>query len=388
MDRDEAVRRFVELYGGGGDIRIFHAPGRVNLIGEHTDYNGGYVFPAALSIGTTMVVRPRNDRLLRLASANTPVRREVSLDDLAFRREDDWTNYPKGVIERFRLRGRPLRRGYDVFYAGDIPSGAGLSSSASIEVVTGYGLLAAEGETIDRLELALVCQEAENEYMGVRCGIMDQFASAMGRRGHAVLLRCLDLRYEHVPLADDSCRLVVANTRKRRGLVDSAYNERRAQCEQAVRELSKALPQLRFLGELDGETFQEYERLIGDETVRRRARHVVGENARVLRGVEALKAGDLRLFGRLMTESHESLRDLYEVSCFELDVMVEAALAVDGTLGSRMTGAGFGGCTVSLVRRDCVEAFVAFVGEVYERKTGLKPEFYVVDAGEGVRELG
>ncbi|MFC7751353.1 galactokinase [Paenibacillus thermoaerophilus] len=388
LNANEALQLFLSRFGGTPEgVRAFHAPGRVNLIGEHTDYNGGYVFPAALTFGTWMLLRPRGDRVLSFATTNFPVAAEVSLDDLSFRKEHDWINYPKGVLVHLASRGFSPSRGYDVLYAGEIPNGAGLSSSASIEVVTGYGFQAAEGREVDRIELALVAQEAENRYMGVNCGIMDQFSIAMGRQNHAIKLRCSDLAYELAPFSAAGHKLVIGNTNKRRGLVDSAYNERRAQCEQAVADLRAAFPALALLGEIDARQFEANAHLIADETVRKRARHVISENDRVLQSVEALKAGDLERFGRLMIASHDSLRDLYEVTGPELDAMVEEALKVDGTVGSRMTGAGFGGCTVSLVREDRVDAFVEQVGSRYEARTGLKPDFYVADIGDGVREI-
>lgn len=388
MNVAQVTQEFISRFGGdAAGIRVFHAPGRVNLIGEHTDYNGGYVFPAALTFGTWMLLRPRADRILSFATTNFSLTAEVSLDDLSFRSEHDWINYPKGVLVHLAQRGFALSHGYDVLFAGEIPNGAGLSSSASIEVVTGYGFQIADGREVDKIELALVAQEAENRYMGVNCGIMDQFSIAMGKRDHAIMLRCSDLAYELAPFQAGGHKLVIGNTNKRRGLVDSAYNERRAQCEQSVVELGAAFPGLKLLGELNAEQFDANKHLIQDETVRKRAQHVITENDRVLRSVEALKAGDLELFGRLMVESHNSLRDLYEVTGPELDAMVEEALKAEGTVGSRMTGAGFGGCTVSLVREDQVESFIERVGAAYEQRIGLKPEFYVADIGDGVREL-
>ncbi len=378
---------FTGLYGGTEEgIRVFHAPGRVNLIGEHIDYNGGYVFPAALTFGTTMLIRKRADRVISFASTNFPLRKELPAEQIGFAPEDDWINYPKAVLFHLAKRGYRFG-GYDVLYSGEIPNGAGLSSSASIEVVTGYGFLTMEGHDPDKVQLALVSQEAENEYMGVKCGIMDQFAVAMGKKDHAILLKCNTLEYEHVPFMAKGYKIVIGNTNKRRGLVDSEYNARRAQCEQAVEYLKAKFPNLRLLCELDGRQLAENQGLIADETVRRRAQHVIEENDRVLQSVEALKQNDLQRFGRLMIASHESLKSLYEVTCKELDVMVEEAMSVGGVLGSRMTGAGFGGCTVSLVSEDSVDEFIAKVGAAYERRTGLQPAFYVADIGDGVREL-
>jgi len=385
---EELKREFVRRFGGdAAAIRAYHAPGRVNLIGEHTDYNGGAVFPAALTFGTTLLIRPRADRRIGLASHNFPLTGGFEPDGLVKRREDDWMNYPKAVVWELGQRGVRLSRGYDLLYHGEIPNGAGLSSSASIEVVTAYALLDMEGLGADTVQLALWCQHAENEFVGVQCGIMDQFAVANGKKDHAILLYCDTLRHRHVPCRTGEYRLVIGNTNKKRGLVDSKYNERRGECERAVRDLRAARPDLRFLAELAPDEFRALEHLIGEETVRRRARHVVEECDRVSRSVEALEKGDLAAFGRLMNASHDSLRDLYEVTGPELDAMVDAARDIPGVLGSRMTGAGFGGCTVSLVHRESVDRFIEEVGRRYREATGLQADFYVADIGDGVRRL-
>ncbi|MBB6731959.1 galactokinase [Cohnella zeiphila] len=383
----ELTQEFVRRFGGAeADVRVFHAPGRVNLIGEHTDYNGGAVFPAALTFGTTLLIRPRSDRKLGLASTNFPLSREVSLEGLAFDEKDDWTNYPKGVAWELEQRGIRLTAGYDMLFHGEIPNGAGLSSSASIEVVTAFGLLTMEGKPTDTVQIALWSQHAENEFVGVKCGIMDQFAVANGKKDHAIHLDCDTLKYELIPFRSGDYKLVIGNTNKRRGLVDSKYNERRAQCEQAVQDLKQAFPELTLLGQLTLAEFEANEHLIPDETVRRRARHVACEIDRVKRSIEVLERDDLAAFGLLMNASHDSLRDLYEVTGAELDAMVDAARQVPGVLGSRMTGAGFGGCTISLVHQDSVERFISEVGEKYGAATGLKADFYVCDIGDGVRE--
>jgi len=383
----ELAQQFLRRFGGGeAGIRVFHAPGRVNLIGEHTDYNGGAVFPAALTFGTTLLIRPRSDRKLGLASTNFPLSHEISLEGLAFDEKDDWMNYPKGVAWELEQRGIRLSSGYDLLFHGEIPNGAGLSSSASIEVVTAFGLLTMEGKPTDTVQIALWSQHAENEFVGVKCGIMDQFAVANGKKDHAIHLDCDTLKYELVPFRSGDYKLVIGNTNKRRGLVDSKYNERRAQCEQAVRDLRRAFPGLTLLGQLTLAEFEANEHLIADETVRRRARHVVCEIDRVKRSIEVLERDDLAAFGHLMNASHDSLRDLYEVTGAELDAMVDAARRVPGVLGSRMTGAGFGGCTISLVHQDSVDRFIAEVGTKYEAATGLKADFYVCDIGDGVRE--
>lgn len=380
--------QFVKLYGAGDSrpIRVFHAPGRVNLIGEHTDYNGGCVLPAALTFGTTMLIRKRADGQVGLASMNFPLRKHISIQGLVYNQEDGWINYPKGIIRGLQEKGVAVG-GYDILYSGAIPNGSGLSSSASIEVVTAYGLLSMEEQPADKVDIALLSQKAENTFVGVQCGIMDQFAVAMGKKDHAILLMCDTLEYRHVPFETGVYRLVIGNTNKKRGLVDSKYNERRAQCELAVRDLQALHPGLTLLGQLSLEQFEEAKHLIEDETVKKRAQHVVEEIDRVQQSIKVLEQGDLEAFGGLMTDSHRSLQDLYEVTGPELDTMVESALQVPGVLGSRMTGAGFGGCTVSLVHQDSVERFIEEVGREYLRKTGLHPDFYVCDIGDGVKEI-
>ncbi|MFW5435021.1 galactokinase [Paenibacillus apiarius] len=388
MEANALLSRFEQEFGTSQiPVRFFHAPGRVNLIGEHIDYNGGYVLPAALEFGTTLLIRPRGDGIIHLATTNFDVQRSVNIGDIKHAKSGEWTDYPIGVMIELQESGRGIATGYDLLYHGEIPNGAGLSSSASLEVVTAYALLVLEGRAIDRTDIAVLSQRAENRFVGVYCGIMDQFAVANGKEGHAILLMCDTLEYAHVPFHTDGYKLVIGNTNKRRGLVDSKYNERRSQCDQAVQALRSVWPELELLAQLSEVQYQANQHVIADETVRRRAEHVIAENGRVLQSVEALKASDLERFGELMIASHESLRDLYEVSCAELDVMVEEALRVEGTLGSRMTGAGFGGCTVSLVREAAVERFIAQVAAEYERRTGLKAEFYVCNVGDGVHEI-
>ncbi|MGO4528807.1 galactokinase [Paenibacillus sp. 2TAF8] len=389
MNATDLQQKFIEKYGeSGADIRVFHAPGRVNLIGEHIDYNGGYVLPAALEFGTTLLIRERTDNQLQLASTNMAYEGTLDMTSIGQERTGEWTDYPVGVMAQLQGKGVQVTRGYDFLYHGEIPNGAGLSSSASLEVLTGYALQSMEGvPDIDTVQLALLSQKAENEFVGVNCGIMDQFAVANGAKDHAILLMCDTLEYEKVPFRTGAYKLIIGNTNKRRGLVDSAYNERRSQCEQALAILKEQLPALNYLAQLKPEQFDTLQDQIKDEKVRQRAQHVVEENARVLSSVEALRNDDLHTFGQLMNASHESLRDLYEVSCSELDVMVEEAQRIPGTLGARMTGAGFGGCTVSLVHEKDVERFVSEVGAAYEARTGLKGDFYVCGVGEGVNEL-
>ncbi|MCK6074990.1 galactokinase [Paenibacillus silvae] len=389
MKSTELQQKFIERYGeSGADIRVFHAPGRVNLIGEHIDYNGGYVLPAALEFGTTLLIRERTDHKLNLASTNMTYEGTLDTASIGQEKTGEWTDYPVGVMVELEGKGVKVTKGYDFLYDGEIPNGAGLSSSASLEVLTGYAVQAMEGiSEIDTVELALLSQKAENEFVGVNCGIMDQFAVANGAKDHAILLMCDTLEYEKVPFRTGAYKLIIGNTNKRRGLVDSAYNERRSQCEQALAILKEQLPALNYLAQLKPEQFVTLQDQIKDEKVRQRAEHVVEENARVLASVEALRNNDLEAFGQLMNASHDSLRDLYEVSCTELDVMVEEARRIPGTLGARMTGAGFGGCTVSLVHENDVERFVSEVGAAYEARTGLQGDFYVCGVGEGVNEL-
>ncbi|TCM89808.1 galactokinase [Paenibacillus sp. BK033] len=384
----QLTQQFIQQFGGEAEgIKAFHAPGRVNLIGEHTDYNGGYVFPAALTFGTTLLIRKRDDRQLGLATTNFPSSKSLDIDSIAYDEADDWMNYPKGIVYELEQKGIQFSSGYDLLFHGEIPNGAGLSSSASIEVVTAYALLTMEGQPTDTVQIALLSQKSENEFNGVQCGIMDQFAVANGKKDHAILLMCDTLEYELVPFQSGAYKLVIGNTNKRRGLVDSAYNERRSQCEQAVVDLQAAFPELKLLGQINLEQFNANKHLIKDEVVRNRAQHVVEEIDRVLRSMDALKANDLEAFGQYMNGSHDSLRDLYEVTGPELDAMVAAARQVPGVLGSRMTGAGFGGCTVSLVHEDSIERFKEEVGRKYTEATGLAPDFYVCSIGNGVEQL-
>lgn len=388
MSIQELNSKFIEKYGESGEqARVFYAPGRVNLIGEHLDYNGGYVFPAALDFGTTLIVRPRTDGKVQFASTNLPYEASIDYSEIGKSKTGEWVDYPVGVMVELAKKGTPVSGGYDLLFHGEIPNGSGLSSSASIEVVTGFAFLSLLGADTDTVEIALLSQRAENQYVGVNSGIMDQFAVANGKRDHAILLMCDTLEYSLVPFVTGSYKLVIGNTNKKRGLVDSKYNERRSQCDEALAILKREVPSLSYLAEMKPDQFEQLQASIPDETVRRRARHVVEENQRVLDSVEVLKKNDLKQFGLYMNDSHVSLRDLYEVSCEELDVMVEEAQRIPGTLGSRMTGAGFGGCTVSLVHEDDVEQFIKEVGEAYKSRTGLTGEFYVCGIGNGVEEL-
>ena len=386
--KENIVKRFKEVFGAEGDIRTFFAPGRVNLIGEHTDYNGGHVFPCALTIGTYAAVCRREDRKLRFYSMNFEASGvyESSLDDLKPAKEAGWTNYPKGVMWAFEQKGFSIPCGLDLMLYGNIPNGSGLSSSASVEVMTGYILKCLFGFDVTLQDIALIGQYAENNFNGVNCGIMDQFAIAMGKKENAIFLDTSDLSYEYAPILLKNAKIVISCSNKKRGLGDSKYNERRSECEEALAQL-KTVVDIQSLGELDEEQFDRYQDAIKREVCRRRAKHAVYENQRTLKAVEALKANDVEQFGRLMNDSHVSLRDDYEVTGIELDTLVEEAWRTEGVIGSRMTGAGFGGCTVSIVKDEAVDAFIRQVGGAYRKKIGYDADFYVVDIGDGPSEI-
>lgn len=379
--------KFYEIFGEK-ESRSFFAPGRVNLIGEHTDYNGGHVFPCALDFGTYAEVKLREDKNIRAYSMNFESLGivEFSLDKLVNEEKDDWANYPKGVIKIFKDKGYKIEKGMDILFFGNIPNGAGLSSSASIELATSVVLKGLFNLDIDMIEMVKLSQKAENEFIGVNCGIMDQFAIGMGKKDSAILLDCDTLEYNYAPVILKDSSIVIANTNKRRGLADSKYNERRSECERALGNLQTKL-KINSLGELSIEEFEANKDLIENPTDRLRAEHAVYENQRTLAAVEKLNKGDIEAFGKLMIDSHNSLRDKYEVTGTELDTMVEAALKQEGVLGSRMTGAGFGGCTVSIVKNESLEKFKEEVSKEYGAKTGLKADFYVANIGDGAREL-
>jgi galactokinase len=388
-NNQELIQLFRETFGYSDGVRIFFAPGRVNLVGEHTDYNGGYVFPAALTFGTWAIAAPREDGIYRFRSANFDTGADISISDLTYREEDDWANYPKGVLnELLKLpQAEESFVGADILYYGNIPNGAGLSSSASIELATGVALSTLAGLEIKMLDLVKLGQNAENHFVGVNCGIMDQFAVGMGKEGHAIALKCDTLEYNYVPVKIDGYKIVITNTNKRRGLADSKYNERRQECEAGLKLIQSELPQIQSLGDLSVEEWMKVKHVISDEVISRRVEHVVTENARVLSAMKALKEHDLNEFGKLMKASHVSLRDLYEVTGTELDQLFEEASNVEGCVGTRMTGAGFGGCNVSIVKEDAVDSFKSAVFENYRAKTGLKPEFYVCELGDGAKEV-
>lgn len=381
---EKVLETFRNLFGAEGEPRVYFAPGRVNMIGEHTDYNGGHVFPCALTIGTYAVARKREDRKLRFYSMNFEKRgvTETSLDDLVYGEEAGWTNYPKGVIWAFGEKGMTVNQGFDMVLFGNIPNASGLSSSASVEVLTGYVLKDLFGFDVSNQELALIGQYSENRFNGVNCGIMDQFAIAMGKAGHAIFLDTATLHYEYAPIALDGAKIVISCSNKKRGLGDSKYNERRSECESALADLQKVV-KIDSLGDLTEEQFEQYKNAITDDVKRRRAKHAVYENQRTIQAVAALAANDVARFGELMNASHVSLRDDYEVTGIELDTLVEEAWKIDGVIGARMTGAGFGGCAVSIVKDEAVDTFVAQVGAAYEKKIGYAADFYVVEIGGG-----
>lgn len=386
---NQLMQDFIEKFGDGGDIRKYFAPGRVNLIGEHTDYNGGHVFPCALTIGTYAIVRKRDDRKMRFYSQNFESLGilEGSLDNLVYDKAMDWTNYPMGVVWAFGEKGYTVDKGFDMLLFGNIPNGSGLSSSASVEVVTGVALRDLFGfDDVTMQDIALYGQYSENNFNGVNCGIMDQFAIAMGKKDNAIFLDCSDLSYTYAPIKLEDAKIVISCSNKKRGLGDSKYNERRAECEEALAELQTKL-NIKSLGELTEEEFEANKDLIKSEVRQRRAKHAVYENQRTLKAVEVLQAGNIEEFGRLMNASHVSLRDDYEVTGIELDTLVVNAWEQEGVIGSRMTGAGFGGCTVSIVKTDCIDRFIENVGKAYLDKIGYAADFYVVEIGDGGRVL-
>ncbi|EOS71492.1 galactokinase [Lachnospiraceae bacterium MD308] len=386
---EKLIKTFYETFGEGGEVRTYFAPGRVNLIGEHTDYNGGHVFPCALTLGTYGIARDREDRMLRLYSVNIDSVGivEVSLDEIVATKEASWTNYPKGVVWAFEKRGFKMAHGMDILIYGDIPNGSGLSSSASLEVLTGVILKDTFGFDVSMVDIALIGQDAENNFNGCNCGIMDQFASAMGKKDNAIFLDTNTLNYTYAPVKLPDAKIVITNSKVKHSLVNSAYNDRRNECETALKEL-QAVVDIKTLGDLTEEQFEEHKGAVKDEVRRKRAKHAVYENQRAINAVEALKANDIEKFGKLMNASHESLRYDYEVSCEEIDVLVDLAQAMPGVIGSRITGGGFGGCTVSIVKNDAVDAFVEEIGKAYLEKVGHEAEFYVVDIGDGAGKLG
>lgn len=394
--KDKLLGWFKDIYNDNEGVQVYFAPGRVNLIGEHIDYNGGHVFPCALELGTYGAARLRNDRTFRFYSVNFPEKGIItssldeilSPDEVIYHKKYDWAEYPIGVLWAFARHTYMPRidRGMDILYWGDIPNGSGLSSSASIEVLTAYIAKDFFNIDISLKDISLLCQYAENKYVGVNCGIMDQFASAMGKKDYAIYLDTATLEYEYAPLNLKNKKIIIINSNKRRDLNESKYNERRSECEEALRRMQTVI-NIKTLGDLTREQFDEYKDIIKDEILISRARHAVYENQRTIEALGALAKDDLDKFGSLMKESHVSLRDDYEVTGLHLDTLYEAALLQEGVIGTRMTGAGFGGCTVNIVNDDCVDKFIENVGRIYSEKTGLKADFYVVKSGDGPGRL-
>lgn len=385
MKVEDIKKEFLSIYGEG-DVSVYFSPGRVNLIGEHTDYNGGFVFPCALSFGTFLAVRKTEEKAVKFRSANQDFVTSLSFDKLTTPQGKEWVNYPLGVLNQFFKKGIELNTGLELYYNGNVPNGAGLSSSAALEVVTAYALNEVLETGYDRVELVKMSQKAENEFVGVNCGIMDQFASGMGKANHAIFLNCDTLDYELVPIELEGVKIVISNTHSPHKLDAGKYNERVAECKCAVEKIRETMP-INLLGELSVEDFASVESTITDDVIRRRAHHVVTEIKRTRDAVDALKVGNVEKFGKLMNASHVSLRDDYEVTGTALDTMAEEAWKIDGVIGSRMTGGGFGGCTVSLVRDEAIDTFIEQVGANYEKRTGLKPDFYVAEIGNGASKL-
>lgn len=384
MMKDVLLKEFASIFGDVEHTQVFFAPGRVNLIGEHTDYNGGHVFPCALTIGTYAVARRNNGTTLRFYSMNFKSLGviEANINHLTYQKEHDWANYPKGMLKILKDANFSIEEGMDILYYGNIPNSSGLSSSASIEVLTAFLCKSLFQLEIDQIQIALLAQKAENTFIGVNCGIMDQFAIAKGKKDHAIFLDTATLSYEYAPITLAGMKIVIACSNKKRGLGDSKYNERRRECEEALEFLQTKLD-IQSLGDLTEDAFDAIKEAIPDDIRRKRAKHAVYENQRTMKAVKALKEHDIKRFGELMIESHVSLRDDYEVTGVELDTLVESALEQEGVLGSRMTGAGFGGCTVSIVKDDFVDAFIENVGMMYKEKIGYAADFYVVEVGDG-----
>ncbi|MFT8350916.1 galactokinase [Clostridium saccharoperbutylacetonicum] len=378
---------FTELFKKDSK-NVYFSPGRVNLIGEHTDYNGGNVFPCALTIGTYALVTKRSDKKVLVSSLNFKELGiiEFNLEDMVYDKTHDWANYPKGVIKTFENHGFNIPNGFEILFYGNIPNGSGLSSSASIEVLMGVILNETFNLNIDMVDIVKMCQEAENKFIGVNCGIMDQFAIGMGKDNCAILLDCNTLNYSYSNINMEGYKIVIANTNKKRGLADSKYNERRSECEDALAKIQK-VKNIKALGELTEEEFEEVKDCIGDPIKIKRAKHAVYENIRTLKAVKALEENDLTLFGKLMNASHVSLRDDYEVTGIELDTLVALAWETEGVIGARMTGAGFGGCTVNIIKEDYIDAFIETVKKAYTDKIGYEPDFYVVNISGGARKL-
>ncbi len=387
--QEKLLKKFKELFGDTSDARFYFSPGRVNLIGEHTDYNGGHVFPCALTIGTYGAAKKRNDNKIHFYSMNLDNFGviEVTLEDLSYHAEYNWANYPLGVVWAFTEKGYTLDTGFDMVIWGNIPNGSGLSSSASLEVLTGVILRDLYNiDTLTMTDLALIGQYSENNFNGCNCGIMDQFAVAMGKADNAIFLDTSTLNFEYAPVKLKDAKIIITNSKVKHSLVDSAYNTRRQECADALAALQTVVS-IDSLGDLDMETFEKYKSVIGDPVKEQRAKHAVAENQRTIDAVAALKADNIELFGQLMNQSHISLRDDYEVSCEEIDILVDLAWNTPGVIGSRITGGGFGGCTVSIVKNDAIDTFIETIGAAYKEKVGHEAEFYTVEIGDGARRL-
>lgn len=387
--QEKLFEKFEELFGDTSDAHLYFSPGRVNLIGEHTDYNGGHVFPCALTIGTYGAAKKRNDNKIHFYSMNLDNFGviEVTLKDLSYHAEYNWANYPLGVVWAFAEKGYTLDTGFDMVIWGNIPNGSGLSSSASLEVLT--GVILRDLYNIDALtmtDLAQIGQYSENNFNGCNCGIMDQFAVAMGKADNAIFLDTSTLKFEYAPVKLKDAKIIITNSKVKHSLVDSAYNTRRQECADALAALQTVVS-IESLGDLDMETFEKYKSVIGDPIKEQRAKHAVAENQRTIDAVSALKADNIELFGQLMNQSHISLRDDYEVSCEEIDILVDLAWNTSGVIGSRITGGGFGGCTVSIVKNDAIDTFIETIGTAYKEKVGHEAEFYTVEIGDGARRL-
>lgn len=387
--KEKLLKKFAELFGNADGAGFYFSPGRVNLIGEHTDYNGGHVFPCALTIGTYGIARKRTDRTIHFYSMNLDHFGvvEASLDEIINKDAYGWANYPLGVVWAFQEKGYQLDNGFDMVIWGNIPNGSGLSSSASLEVLTGVILCSLYQITeLSMVDVALIGQYSENNFNGCNCGIMDQFAVAMGKKDNAIFLDTSNLQYEYAPVKLKDARIVIVNSKVKHSLVDSAYNDRRQECTDALAAL-KTVADIETLGDLTVEEFEKYKHVLTNPILEKRARHAVAENQRTIEAVAALKADNIARFGELMNQSHVSLRDDYEVSCKEIDILVDLAWKIPGVIGSRITGGGFGGCTVSIVENDAVDNFIRSIGASYKEKVGHEAEFYTVDIGEGAGEL-
>lgn len=385
---DQLINEYQTIFKERKSPRVFFAPGRINLIGEHTDYNGGHVFPASISFGTYALVNKRDDKKIRFYSMNFPDSGilESTLDDLSYKDEDKWSNFPKGMVKFFKESGYKIESGIDILYYGNIPNGAGLSSSASIEMVTGVALEGLFNLNIDRIDMIKLGQRVENDYIGVNSGIMDQFAIGMGKEDNAIHLNTQTLSYQYAPLKLGDYVIAIINTNKQRTLAGSKYNERRTQCERALQDLQEKL-EIDSLGDLTPTQFEEHKMLIKDETNRKRAKHAIYENQRTIDALEKLKDNDLVTFGKLMNQSHESLQYDYEVTGKELDTIVATAWEQEGVIGARMTGAGFGGCAIAIVHQDHVDDFKLNINQVYQDAVGYEASFYIAEIGDGAKEI-